>query len=604
MIKRASQTLSRLDILAPEVSVNINGQSSVKTVFGAFLSCIATGAFLWMCRILVGEYFNTSKPNIAQENAATEQYPKIDLQEGFHLPMVFVYNNEVTPLRPAQIGRFFTIFYIKYRYLSLESGELKVETVSMPFVPCAELQSQNKRAYQIPGGSAVFKTLASNFGLCVDYDERETYVQGSGFDAVYELTSLEVYPCSLSEGCATKEELAKVGLTVSTIRAEMNLGKYKNPVAYQTDPDNYFYVNPTVGQRYESKLMRTEIYDSRGFLSEESLESTFSSNERVQMNLFSREESQTSCSPEELDDGRCRAYFYFETISGASLLKVTRNYKGMIETFGDIGGIRELVYLLFIYFYSFYNQQVQKQVLVEQVFGLKKPNRLCRRKGVRNTRVASSSPGFSPEGLGPAPGAVFEEAYRIIENSLNIVSIAKEANSLKFISNFLLNEYHRAISPLVALNIELANREEISKINRGIGEQSGEAPQALVQALGFAFKNLHRLIDQQTAYHHLVSLPPAKPAGQTQSRSTKFAGSPLLLLGPAEMKPGILEEFQAELNSFCKLVLKDSIFNPFNPERQKLNREGQADLGNVSGTSLLQLNSTEAQHKPEPDPFS
>ena len=59
-----------------------------------------------------------------------------------------------------------------------------------------------------------------------------------------------------------------------------------------------------------------------------------------------------------------------------------------------------------------------------------------------------------------APAEVIDEAYSIVKNSLDAITIVQQINVLKFISHFILREYHTKLVPLVALNIDLRHNNK------------------------------------------------------------------------------------------------------------------------------------------------
>ena len=65
-----------------------------------------------------------------------------------------------------------------------------------------------------------------------------------------------------------------------------------------------------------------------------------------------------------------------------------------------------------------------------------------------------------------APATVIDQAFSIVEKSLDAITIVKQINVLKFISHFILKEYHTKLVPLVALNIDLQKNVEYLKTFR------------------------------------------------------------------------------------------------------------------------------------------
>lgn len=560
---KAGKWLVSLDFLAPEVSLNVRGASSVKTLLGTAMSMACLGVFMWMSYLSVIEFLSTSTPKVMQETTTSENYPKVDLLRDKHFPILFFYYDDDTSLSPAEVQKYVTLRYQKYRYRTgSTNGEFITEIIDMPLVSCAALIAQNKTATMVIGNSGYLANLSAEFGLCVDVNESEAYVGGRSSDPVYDVVSLSMYPCTLESGCADSSEISKIGFTIAFPKPNTNLGNYEKPLEYNTDADNYYYINPLIGQRYENKLMTTNIFDDKGFLSAESARASFTHSERIQMNLLYRDGSQTQCLPEELESYECKGYFFFEVVSGGTLRKITRSYKGFIETCGDIGGIKELIYLVFFYLYIFYNQRATKTLLVEQVYGIKKGFGCCKIK--RRVKPSSKDEAKKFEGLGPAPEHVFEKAFTLIEDSLDIITLAKEANSLRFLSTFLMTEYHRVLVPLVSLNNELKRDKEKAAVNKDLAKKDS-SPDAIFRALGFALQNIERVIDPYTSYLHLQG-----KVGRNNLEKPKILIRPMVKQAEPARSHKIIEDMEEELNTFCLESLDNGDFQPFRDSARKL----------------------------------
>ena len=563
--------ISSVDFLAPDVSLNVCGASSIKTLVGSVMSLMCLGVFSWMSYLSIVEYLSTSTPKISQEVTTSEIYPKVDLLKDKHFPILFFYYDDETSLTPAEVQKYLTFQYKKYRYISgAVNGELISEIINMPLVPCADLIAQNKTGTMVVGNSGYLNNLSAEFGMCVDVIESEAYVGGRSSDSIYDVVGLNIYPCTLPSGCADPSEISKIGFTIAFPKPNLNLGNYEGPVEYNTDADNYYYINPLIGQRYENKLMTTNIFDDKGFLSAKSLRSSITHSERIQMNLLYRDGSQTQCLPEELESYDCKGYFFFEIISGGTVVKITRSYKGFIETCGDIGGIKELIYLVFFYLYIFYNQRATKTMLVEQVYNMKKGSSCCKKK--KQVKPSAKEESLKIEGLGHAPEHVFEKAFTLIEESLDIITLAKEANSIRFLSSFLMTEYHRVLVPLVSLNNELRRENERIDLNRELAKK-GTSPDTIFKALGFAFQNIEKVIDPYTSYLYLQD-----KANPSNREKPKIHIKPMMKTAVPKRSNKIIDEMEEELNEFCIKSLDKGDFNPFRNAFSKL-RQGTHHIG-------------------------
>ena len=110
--------------------------------------------------------------------------------------------------------------------------------------------------------------------------------------------------------------------------------------------------------------MNYHIIDSKGFLTPEIDKAAFSQVKSTYTTSMSRPISETYCSTASIKDGSCYAYIWFSTISGGSTVTVSRSYKGWLETFGDIGGIKEVVLILSSLLYCFFHDRAVQDYMV------------------------------------------------------------------------------------------------------------------------------------------------------------------------------------------------------------------------------------------------
>jgi hypothetical protein len=125
-----------------------------------------------------------------------------------------------------------------------------------------------------------------------------------------------------------------------------------------------------------------------------------------------------------------------------------RVYKSLTEVLGTIGGVKEIIFLVFSYIHLVFTSGIQKKYLVEKVFGIVPETTkylCCRRKkgqiGKRNSR-----------GSYFVPVEVFEQAYKTVLSCIDICTLSHEMFVLRFISSALLRDYQLNLMPLIALN--------------------------------------------------------------------------------------------------------------------------------------------------------
>ena len=91
----------------------------------------------------------------------------------------------------------------------------------------------------------------------------------------------------------------------------------------------------------------------------------------------------------------------------------------------------------------------QKRILTHLVFRFLKPknfNKFLEELRAKGTRLDTK---FSQN-----RAWLETEAYKIVENSLDVVTIVKELNNLNVLTNLLLQDYHRKLAPMAALSLQ------------------------------------------------------------------------------------------------------------------------------------------------------
>jgi len=299
-------------------------------------------------------------------------------------------------------------------------------------------------------------------------------VFGKYSDKVLANARFSIYPCVLPSGCAQPSDVIRFSFLYSEMVPSLNLSDYKQPVKYSLNSENYNYISTTNGQKIQRTLRSISIIDTRGFFSGESSRVNYADIDQEHFNIFSRDQTKTSCSPTELGYPTCKAYYIVDTASGGTTVKYTRTFRGIIDTIGNIGGVIEMIYLVAFCLYFFYNKHSTKIFLLENVYDIKinsksyKYFRCCWKK--RKLHIHESSLSSLPT-LASADGKTIsideqlDKAYLGILNKLNIVEILREFNSLQLLSKAFLDERHLKLAPMLALNREIQNSDKNIKVN-------------------------------------------------------------------------------------------------------------------------------------------
>ena len=160
-------------------------------------------------------------------------------------------------------------------------------------------------------------------------------------------------------------------------------------------------------------------------------------------------------------------------ITSNSYMTINRTYKGLIETLGEIGGIREIIYLACFYLYYHYQENVAKRHLLKCVYGVELrpiPKMRCCKKS-KSKQVEDERGQIEreqePAKSGRKEDSGQEDKYEIgkkrlivgrkmavsafdhLEKTLCVVRIAKELNMLRLLLLTMLNASQRKVLPAV-----------------------------------------------------------------------------------------------------------------------------------------------------------
>ena len=347
------QHLDFLDFLAPGVNMSVNGQPTVKTKPGAIMFLVASVAFVGTVIFSVMQLFNTSLPQINIETSSSATYPKINLSDGYLPPMIL-------PLRGASVQIPYTEFS---KFATLEANQIKVLMKTQPdgsllldykstpvsVVRCKEL---------ILAGKLDFKILTDSLGLlskgfyenafCLDVNSSTNFVKGKPTEEEYIFFNFQIYPCSLEDPaqCLPKDKVEELFIYFLTGQETLNFGNYEQPLSYSFNGDEFYYIDTAFSFSAVSKVMTEQIWDLKSFLQPESLRISYPKIETSSSTVKTRNPTQTTCTKEQIAEGDCVSYYTRLWKSGGTVTKITRTYKSVVSTLGDIGGARDTIFMI------------------------------------------------------------------------------------------------------------------------------------------------------------------------------------------------------------------------------------------------------------------
>src|SRR3990167_2846649 len=436
-MKRLSKLFTKLDFLAPGVTMNIDKDGSVKTMVGSTFSILAAAGFIVSLVIAIEAFLSTKSPTVSNEQSSSVVYPILDLSPHYMFPILLPTFNGSSSIPFEEVSKFVTIVATQARYtlVPLPDGSFTYEATKAPFETkkCSDIKDPKKVNWTVINATTgIFAKSIQTDGICVEYQEGNSSVQGRGSDEIFVSIEFSIFPCTLTDAsqCKTPDDLARFNFIYLTGQESLALGNYEQPLSYSFNGDEFYYIDLGLTNRLTYKLLVTEIWDAAGFLQPESLRISYPKIEQSFLQFTTRDPTQTTCTKEQIATYSCAPYFNRNFQSGGTLNKITRTYKGVVETMGDIGGARDTIFMIAMLLYGWYNERCKRKLLLESVLGLKSiPPRHQTKEEKKNL------------------SEIEEKSFDNIEDCLDIITIAKEIHKMRLLCSILLTDKQVKSSP-------------------------------------------------------------------------------------------------------------------------------------------------------------
>lgn len=463
------QWLRGLDFFAPDVDFNIQGESKFKTKTGAIFTVAYIAVLLTIFGQEFSKFLDTSNPISVGESFNRAEYPEIDLRDQGLLPVIIAYSDEVTPIPPEDIPKYFTVTFtrISWQFDEVANNYRKNQQVEIA-KPCKSLSQEELKylRYLQPGDS--FSIFALEFGLCPKLNE-EIVVRGKSADDLFELVTYKIKPCSLGTGgCLSTQHLSKSNIQIVLPTSNFDSSKKKNPTKQMANSDDVFYFNPNLRQQYVYKIRETNVLDYSGALGSWKNSTRYFDMYFGQSTQGYRSNQEatdwTNCQQSTNDDSTCVSYVEFSVQSSSLIVYNKRTYKSLVDTFGVIGGTNGVLMLLIIIIYHPVNKKKRTFNLIQQVYPLlvSEPPK-SQGRGIYCCKKKSNEM------------ILWEKKYstasqRIME-SLDITNIVHDFNILKIISHVLMHERHFELAQIVGFGLWMKDCSDKSEREKLLQEE-------------------------------------------------------------------------------------------------------------------------------------
>ena len=571
--------LLSLDFLAPTMHLNVNGSWAVKTYTGVLISLLCVTMAIYASTLQVIDYFDTTNPFIAAELKLNTVYPEIDLVKNRHLPMMFAFAGGTAFINTTEAKKYFTVQYTMWTYIIGEDASTDFQFIinDLPVVPCRELIEKgtlNPKEFTTLGG---FQKYFPDFGICIDASGVNLTVIGSNADAYQKTVLLRVLPCSLPDHtqCKSKEEVNAVTIQLLKPAIGLNLGNIDSPINYEINADDYISLNTDIDQVTAQQLIKNTIYDAKGFLFPVQEKVTYTTYDPPFLTTQWRDTTQIKVTTDDITNFVAKPYFEFQWKSGQKFNLIKRNYNSFLDYLGNIGGINSLIMACCFTVYFIWHGYQEKLAMVHAIYGLKQEKgKCCRKKRVHprksgtfdvNSNVTAKTELPHPDieekmekGTIYVSDKIIDEAWDNIKASLDLVTVCREVNVIKYLSSVLIKEYQKALIPLAILSKQMQEKRK-SESDKAIKKNPLFGIIAKF-ASDFPMKEEKEEDKVQEGVSALLRSVKDGEMRKERSKTVVFNNSPEVSVDPAmfaESGP-VLDRLELEMNDHLLVAIKES----------------------------------------------
>ena len=396
--------LRTLDIFGQQFSLNaIKGSKTYKTIFGGLLSLFGMLVMSIVAYKNISQFLDTQNPLISTNKLKVNRPLKLDLLK-HQMMWLFGMSDDTDYLKVNQMPRYVTFRADMITTTQNADGTLREESKQFDMVDCRKITIKENRALiDVLFNQSFSETLNytewfSETSICLNFDPKNWYLQGSPSSLPYRRYVFRIYPCSLETlaDCASILELSNALVGFVPLIKATNFSNQAKPLIPVADPDNADTLIDVVSKNINTLHYKENfIYDKEYSFMGSQLYQSYIDVDKVTNTKKSRLTGSTHCSVAQIDAGLCESYLDIVMRSSGSKVVITRNYKTLFDTLSEIGGFHDLVVYVFWAFYHFcnylsYNRWIRSQLVdhfVELQERAAKVNGRDRTRGDRSNQV-------------------------------------------------------------------------------------------------------------------------------------------------------------------------------------------------------------------------
>lgn len=367
-MRRLLKYFKSIDVYGSPPELLIHNSSTFKTNVGALFTLASLGIICYYLVRTAARLLDTTSP-------------QVDTLENFDMARLRyqVDNTSILPVvtvsEPVN-GYLLTVDEIKslatvkgelrrYRY-DYQTNKVNFFSTFIEMVDCHTLKNRKPYEWVFSDviGQAKGKSLC--FELPTDGDW-EFY--GDRLYGDMNVLRLTMFPCS-SGNCLPPEKIANHMFYLIKHQSYVQFSDYKDPIKKLSVLRENLNVHLSVGSAIFEFYKKVHVYDTVSSLVDPNFVGTYLYPIKEEVNNFSRDPAQTVCTEATIASLVCVPYISLEFRSSGFEVTYTRNYPDILNSFSDVGGFKELVVICVTILYSWINDWLKGNYLIEEIMPL------------------------------------------------------------------------------------------------------------------------------------------------------------------------------------------------------------------------------------------
>ena len=394
--------IANFDFLSPDAQLNIGGRASLPTVAGSAMSLVCLAIMSMLTWSIMSSYFDKSSPKIITKTKSTAVSPSIEMGKYRHFPIVFFSFTNGEAMNWDQLSEYVYPVFIHTEFNSNPDGTHRYKHTKFQLVPCSKLYLDGKLDSVKVGNEGYVKSNYLKTGFCVDTKGKKISM-GNQKNTANPPNDFGLYffPCTKTDNtCKEASELNQIYFEIATPKAIEDFSNHANPIQYYTRREEFLYITYQQSTSQFIWLNHNKILESGGLMSQKTIKHEYTSIESEYSSVFMRDPAETTCLISNTDS--CIPYYTLRFRATNLEIETTREYKGLLESISEVGGMLFIVMLVFKSVCGIYHQLTLRQHLIREVFAVSS------KKGIE-----------------------YDKAAERLDRSLDIINILKDLHLIK-----------------------------------------------------------------------------------------------------------------------------------------------------------------------------